>query len=60
MIEEIVSRGNIVEEASNRFRTEQIGFHLEEKGMWWWQGDKEVRKRFLLPSSLHPPCDPIK
>jgi hypothetical protein len=54
MIEEIVSRGNIVEEASNRFRTEQIGSHLEEKRTHGWQGDKEVR-RVLAPLISSPP-----
>jgi len=28
MVEKVVGRGNVVEEASNRIRMEEIGFHL--------------------------------
>jgi hypothetical protein len=44
MIEEIVGGGNVVEEASNRFRAEQIGFHLEEKRMYCLQRNQGNKK----------------
>jgi len=31
MVEEIVSGGNVVEEATDRFRMEKVGLHILEK-----------------------------
>jgi hypothetical protein len=31
MVEEVVGGGNVVEEASDRFRMERVGFHILEK-----------------------------
>jgi hypothetical protein len=37
MIEEVVGGGNVVEEASNRIRMEEVGFHFEKDGISFFE-----------------------
>ena len=60
MIEKVVSGGNVVKEASNGFRMEEIGFHLAEKGCLVYRNIREIRRwggeeQVLLASSPHHP-----
>jgi hypothetical protein len=44
MIEEVVGGGNVVEKTSNRFRMEEIGSHLAEKGSLVYRKIREIRR----------------